>query len=174
MKNVFLIFATFVLSAISFADSKPPETVANLDLSKYLGVWYEIASFPAPHQDDCVATKATYSLRKDGDIEIANECRDKTLTGKLRSASGKAWVVDKATPAKLKVRFVWPFSSDYWVIEIGEKYECAVVSGPARKYLWILSRTRQLPKNVLDGILGRLKDNGFDLGRLNHTLQPES
>jgi apolipoprotein D and lipocalin family protein len=143
-----------------------------VDLSKYLGVWYEIASFPGPHQEGCVATKATYRLRSDGDIEVINECRDKNLSGKWRSAKGKAWVVDENTGSKLKVRFFWPLSADYWVIMLGEQYEFAVVSEPNRKYLWILCRSRQMSENTYAKITNFLRDNDFDLSRLNRTTQP--
>ncbi len=167
----FLLTALFLLLGRAQAN-EPLETVKHVDLAKYLGVWYEIASFPAPFQKDCAAAKATYTLRDDGDINVLNECRDKTLEGKPRTANGKAWVVDTETNAKLKVRFFWPFSGNYWVIDLGADYEFAVVSEPKRRYLWILSRKRQMPEEAYQGILNRLKERGFDLAPLNKTLQP--
>lgn len=171
--KIFLI-AIVIATACGFGSADPSElqTVPHVDLSRYLGVWYEIASFPGPHQQGCVASQATYSLRDDGDIKVLNECRDKTLSGEWRRAEGRAWVVDKANYAKLKVRFFWPFSGDYWVIDLGENYEFAVVSEPNRNYLWILSRTRQMPETTYNAILNRLKQKGFDLQRLNRTPQP--
>ncbi|HTY64334.1 MAG TPA: lipocalin family protein [Acidobacteriota bacterium] len=155
------------------ADTTPPlQTVPHVDLNRYLGTWYEIASFPQWFQKGCVATSATYTLRKDGDVDVLNQCRDKTLEGKARKANGKAWVVDPKSNAKLKVRFFWPFSGDYWIIDLGPTYEYAVVGHPKRNYLWILSRTRKMDSAVYDEILQRLKKQHYDITRLYKTLQP--
>ena len=150
----------------------PLETVSNINLDRYLGKWYEIASFPQWFQKGCVASSATYTLRPDGEIEVLNQCRKETLDGKLKTAKGKAWIVDRKTNAKLKVRFFWPFSGDYWIIDIGENYQYAVVGHPKRNYLWILSRTPQMDPAVYDGILERLRKQQYDLNRLRKTLQP--
>ena len=167
-----LILATVARTNALASDEKELETVSFVDLNKYLGKWYEIASYYQSFQKDCVATTATYSLDEDGDIDVINECRLKTLDGKLKKADGYAKVVDKKTNAKLKVTFFWPFFGKYWIIDLGRNYEYAVVGHPNRKYLWILSRTPKMDKAVYDGILDRLKEKSFDLTKLNLTLQP--
>jgi apolipoprotein D and lipocalin family protein len=155
------------------ADNVPLlQTTAHVDLNRYMGKWYEIASFPMRFQKGCVASAATYTLRKDGDVDVLNQCRDKTLDGKLRNAKGKAWVVDRQSNARLKVRFFWPFSGDYWIIDLGTNYEYAVVGHPKRNYLWILSRSPKMDQAVYEGIIERLKKQHYDVARLNKTLQP--
>ncbi len=155
------------------ADGLPPlQTVQSVDLNRYMGTWYEIASFPQRFQKGCVASMATYSLRDDGKVSVFNQCRNETLDGKLRSAKGTAWVVDKRTNAKLKVQFFWPFSGDYWIIDLGSNYEFAVVGHPKRTYLWILSRKPQMDSGTYEAILQRLKAQEYDLSRLKKTLQP--
>jgi len=166
-----LISAGALMAAIS-ADIPPLQTVPSVDLARYMGEWHEIASFPQRFQKGCVASKAAYVLRKDGDVDVLNQCRDKTLEGKVRTAKGKAWVVDSKSHAKLKVRFFWPFSGAYWIIDLGVNYEYAVVGHPNRNYLWILSRTPQMDPAVYDGILERLKKQHYDVSRLRKTLQP--
>jgi len=167
------IFASVSPLLAAAADAPPPlQTVSHVDVNRYMGKWYEIASFPQWFQKNCTAVSATYALRKDGDVDVLNECRDKTLDGKLRSAKGKAWIVDRAGNAKLKVRFFWPFSGDYWIIDLGSEYQYAVVGHPKRNYLWILSRSRQMDPVEYDKILERLKQQHYDVTRLNKTLQP--
>ncbi len=153
-------------------DLPPVQTVPRVDLKQYMGTWYEIASFPQRFQKGCVASMATYSLRKDGKVDVLNQCRNETLDGKLRTANGRAWIVDPHTNAKLKVRFFWPFSGDYWIIDLGPGYEYAVVGHPKRTYLWILSRKRQMDSQTYEGIMERLKSQHYDVGRLKKTLQP--
>jgi apolipoprotein D and lipocalin family protein len=154
------------------ASPAPLEVVSHVDLERYLGRWYEIASFPQRFQRGCVATRATYSRRDDGRIRVVNECRDRTLDGELRQAEGIAWVAeDDGSNARLKVQFFWPFRGDYWIIDLDPDYQYAVIGHPSREYLWILSRTPTLDPARYEEILGRIEAQGFDLERLNPTPQ---
>jgi len=152
---------------------KPLETVDFVDIDRYIGEWYEIARYEHRFQKGCVGSKATYTMRDDGKISVVNECFDKSSSGKLRSAKGKAWVVDKQSNAKLKVSFFWPFAGDYWVIDLGENYEYAVVGHPDRKYLWVLSRTPEMDENVYQAILDRLQKQEYDTSKLFRTDKKE-
>lgn len=175
LKNIFVSVGMLISMMTSpLTAAKPLETVSHVELDRYLGQWYEIARFDAPFQQGCVASKASYSLNQDGTIQVINECRDKTIDGKLRIAKGKAWVVDKVSNAKLKVQFFWPFKGDYWIIELGKDYEYSVVSEPKRKFLWILSRTPQMDSSVYDSIIAHLTHLEFDVSRLLKTPQPVS
>jgi apolipoprotein D and lipocalin family protein len=79
-------------------------------------------------------------------------------------------VVDKTTNAKLEVSFFRPFWGDYWIIDLGEKYEYAVVGHPGRDYLWILSRSTTMDPTVYAGILKRLEEQGYQTERLKKTI----
>jgi len=149
----------------------PLQTVAHVELSRYLGSWYEIASFPQRFQRGCTATTATYTLRADGDIDVLNRCRKGSIDGEEKAARGRARVVDRATNAKLEVSFFRPFWGDYWIIDLGADYEHAVVGHPGRDYLWILSRAPTMREATYEGILARLKAKGYDTSRLKRTLQ---
>lgn len=164
---------TLALALSACANAPPPPAVArNVDLERYLGTWYEIARYPNRFQKECVAVTAEYSLRDDGRIRVVNACRKGALDGPAKSIEGKAWIVDRATNAKLKVQFFWPFRGAYWIIDLGKDYEYAVVGHPNRKYLWILSRTPRMEPAVYDAVVGRLVKQGYDPGRLQRTLQP--
>lgn len=156
------------------AAARPLQTVPRVDLARYLGTWYEIATIPQRFQKGCTGVTATYTQRPDGDITVVNACRKDSLAGKFKSVTGKAWVVDKQTNAKLKVRFFWPFSGDYWVIDLDSTdYRYAVVGHPDRKYLWILSRTPQMPDSLYTGLVQRIVDvHGYDIAKLKRTPQP--
>lgn len=147
-------------------------TVDHVDLQHYLGTWYEIAAFPQRFQKGCTGSMASYTLRDGGEIEVLNRCRKGSLDGEEKVAKGRARVVDRATNAKLKVSFFRPFWGDYWIIDLGADYEYAVVGHPSRDYLWILSRTATMDSAVYDGIIMRLRAQGYEVERLNRTLQP--
>lgn len=149
----------------------PLQTVESVDLQRYLGTWYEIASFPQSFQRGCTGTTATYALKDDGEIEVLNRCRRGSLTGRETTATGRARVTDAATNARLEVSFFGPFWGDYWIVDVGQDYEYAVVGHPGRDYLWILSRTPALEDTVYAGVIERLVAQGYDTARLVRTVQ---
>ena len=156
--------------AQAFGAEKPLDVVTRVDLKRYSGQWFEIARYPNRFQKDCVSdATATYSLRKDGRIDVVNSCRRKD--GRLKTARGTAEVVDAKTNAKLKVTFFWPFSGDYWVIDLDPDYRYAVVGEPGRKYLWILSRAPRLDETEYQKILVKIRNAEYEPERLMKTAQ---
>ncbi len=147
-----------------------PQTVARVDLGRYVGTWYEIASFPQSFQRGCTATTATYTLRDDGQIDVVNRCRKGSPDGPEKVARGRARVVDPSSNAKLEVSFFRPFWGDYWIVDLGPDYEYAVVGHPGRDYLWILSRTPTMKSGVYDAIVQRLAVQGYETSRLVRTV----
>lgn len=167
---------TFILCLVLVgcsADHLPLDTVKHVDIQRYMGKWYEIASFPTWFQKDCTGTTAEYALRPDGSVSVLNKCFKVTLDGEQDQADGSAYVVDNQTNANLKVTFFWPFYGDYWIIELAEDYSYAVVGHPNREYLWILSRSPVMSQQTYEGLLQKIKKKGFDVSKLNKTLQPK-
>jgi apolipoprotein D and lipocalin family protein len=151
----------------------PLEVVSGVDIPRYMGTWYEIASFPHDFQKGCTGTTAHYTLRDDGQVDVVNRCFLDSLKGEEKEARGRARVVDTASNAKLEVSFFRPFWGDYWIIELDEEYAYAVIGHPGRDYLWILSRTPQMDEATFDAIVARLRDeHRYDVERLQTTLQP--
>ncbi len=152
----------------SYSQQAELQTVPYVNVNKYIGKWYEIASFPQRFQKGCNCTTADYSLNKDGSIKVENRCMK---DGKEKIATAKAKVKDKRTNAKLSVQFFWPFKGKYWIIDLADDYSYAVVGHPNRKYLWILSRSPQMSENTYKEIVARVQQKGFDITKLNKTSQ---
>ena len=171
------VIAALAGACVALACASPPpapDVAEDFDLQRYLGTWYEIASFPQRFQRGCVATQAEYARRDDGRIRVVNQCRDGAFDGEVRGIEGVAWVVDPdASAAKLEVQFFWPFAGDYWVLAVGDDYHWALVGTPSREYLWILSRTRSLGAEDVAKAKGIAAAQGFDLAQLQTTPQPE-
>jgi apolipoprotein D and lipocalin family protein len=152
-------------------------TVPRVDLKRYAGKWFEIARYANKFQDGCAGNvTATYTLKEAGKIEVLNECMKKD--GTTNQAKGDAKIVDKATNAKLEVRFAPSFLSfipqvwgDYWIIDLDDDYNYAAVGDPKRKYLWILSRQSEMDDATYQNILRRVEKLGFSPGKLNKTTQ---
>lgn len=153
------------------------KTVSALDVSRYMGTWYEIAKFPNRFQKKCAGdTNAEYRLNNDGMVRIINRCQ--LESGETIEAIGAARQMGGATSPKLEVRFApdWlaflPFVwGDYWVIDLDEHYRLVAVSEPKKEYLWILARTPQIDSNDYQKLLTRLQQKGFDLSKLEVTRQ---
>ena len=159
-----LLLLSAVFKSATASALEPLKTVPYVDISRYMGTWYEIGSFPQWFSRGCFNTWAEYTLRADGRVDVLNQCHKGSPTGRVKKAKGLARVVNTDTNAELKVSFFGPFEGDYWVIELGDNYEYAVVSEPGRGTLWILSRTTTMDPAVLDALLERLKTvHDFDL-----------
>lgn len=148
--------------------SNEPSTVSSVDVVRYCGTWYEIASYVPKEEKGCIKTKAEYTLNKEGYVDVRNSCRRK---GHEKSVRAKAYPVPDSGNAKLKVQFFRLFKGDYWVVDLAEDYSWAAVSTPTSRSLWILSRTPYMEESVYDEIIQRLKERGFDTARLVKTDQ---
>ncbi len=153
------------------------KTIATLDVPRYLGTWYEIAKFPNWFQKKCVGnTKAVYTAKSDGNLRVLNSC--KTASGETSEAEGAARQIGAKDSPRLEVRFAPEWLSflplvwgDYWVIDLDPQYQVAAVSDPKREYLWVLSRAPQLDSKVYEDLLQRLKQQQFDVRKLELTSQ---
>ncbi len=143
------------------------QTVSNLDLNRYLGKWYEVASIPAFFQKKCVSdTTAEYKVLDFGKIDVINSCTQKN--GKVQVANGIAVVKNKETNAELGVSFVPVlnhfgfFQGQYKVLKLGQNYEYSLVGTDNLKFGWILSRTPSLSVDTLAEIEEEIRRQGYD------------
>ena len=171
MKATLIILAVTTLIYISCryasAASGQPQllTATKVDLQKYMGKWHEISRLEHNFQKHCIGSHAEYTLRDDGEVEVINRCTDER-DGSPKEAKGRAWSIDPASNSRLKVSFFWPFRGDYWIIELGEKYDYSVVGSPDRKYLWILAREPVMDEVLYSTIVERLRKQGFPVDSL--------
>ena len=170
-------FSANAQSAATPATLPSVNTIATLDVPRYMGTWYEIAKFPNRFQAKCVAnTRAKYLTQTDGSVQVLNSCV--TADGSTIDALGLAKQVGNSTSPKLQVRFAPAWLSflpmvwgDYWVIDLDTDYQLAAVSDATREYLWVLSRAPQVNTKAYDALLDRLKAQHFDVKKLERTPQ---
>ncbi|XP_077214671.1 temperature-induced lipocalin [Tasmannia lanceolata] len=158
---------------------KEMDVVKGLDLQTYMGRWYEIASFPSRFQPkNGINTRATYTLKKDGTVNVLNETWN---DGKRGYIEGTAHKVDPLNnEAKLKVKFYFPpflpiilVVRDYWVLFIDKDYQYALIRQPSRTYLWILCRETHLDEEIYNQLLEKATEQGYDVKTLHKTTQTE-
>lgn len=176
-RAIYFLLASLLWPQISLAtadslqQARTLEAVPSVDLTKFVGLWHEIARFENKHQEGCKVSQATYT-QKEGYIEAVNSCT--MADGKVKKATGRLKTVEgDNSNAKLKVNFTPAFIrlfgvgwGDYWIIDLGANYEYAVVSGPKMERLWVLSREKSMSKELYDDIVTKLKSKGFDTSKL--------
>ena len=159
-----IIIAALTALLFSGCTTKPAvdlTPVKDVDLSRYLGSWYEIARFDHWFERDMTNTKANYETRKDGHIGVTNTGL-KNGTAKIATAIAKT----TATPGLLRVSFFRPFYGDYRILWLDSGYRHALVGGDDGDFLWILSREPKITDDMRETLLAEAKRRGYDTTRL--------
>jgi len=170
MKRIILMLSFCIIAMMNII-AQTIQTVPQVDLTRYAGKWYEIASYPQRFQKGCTCTTAEYTPTDKGFLVVENRCNKDSVNGKPSYIKGKVFADENSGNAKLKVQFLWPFKGKYWIIDLADDYSYAVVSHPNKKYLWILSRTPKMNDLSYNQITNRLVEKGFDLSKLLITKQ---
>jgi apolipoprotein D and lipocalin family protein len=176
-----MIVVPFLLLGGCFGGAGPvgniavPQPAKPIEISRYLGLWYEMARYEAPFQKGCDNVTADYTLRDDGKISVLNSC---VKDGETTTAKGRAKIVeggeDAAQNAKLKVSFFGPFYGDYWVLDRAApnadgQYDWSIVGEPSGRYLWMLTRDAQPDDDVRAAIKARVIALGYDWSLVRQT-----
>lgn len=149
-----------------------PQPAKPVDLTKYLGHWYEQFRYKAPFQNGMDEVKAEYSFNDDGTVKIIN--RGRKENGQWRVAIGKAKVVDEVANAKLKVSFFGPiYHGKYWILDHCNDYEWSIVGEPSGRYLWVLTREQRPGPELLQFLGQRVQELGYDWSLIRRTMQTD-
>lgn len=152
--------------------NEPLQTVAHVDVPRYMGDWYVIANIPYFAEKGCFDSIESYALRSDGDIDNWFTCRKGSFAAPLkRKVTALASIRNKQTNATWRVRFFGLISVQYWVLDLDPDYQWAVVGHPSRKYGWILARSKTLAPATYAAILHRLALQGYDTSRFEKVPQ---
>ena len=165
LKTVLLLIGVFTLSGcLGMPESVQP--ITGFELERYLGEWYEIARLDHSFEKGLSQVTAEYRLRDDGGLLVINRGFS-VSENEWKKAEGKAYFVNRNSEGYLKVSFFGPFYGSYVVFELErENYQYAFISGPSKKYLWLLSRTPIVGKEVIEKFIEMSKSRGFDTDSL--------
>ncbi len=179
MKNIGLFAFLFLSSCSAVENLGVPDNVTVIDgvnAEQYIGTWYEIARLDHSFERGLDNVTAHYEMNKDGSIKVSNKGYNRK-DGLWNAAEGKAYFleapnVDKTYIGKLKVSFFGPFYGAYNIIALDKvHYNYAMICGPNKKYLWILSRTPELTYPIKQHLMSQANKLGFDTDNLIHVNQ---
>lgn len=163
-----LIFLAVLLTGcVSSGGSMPSlQTVDSVDLDRYMGEWYIIAHIPYFAERGNVAAKAVYTARENSE-KMDDVYYYREEFGKpVEDMRGVAWVVDDTTNAVWKTRFFWPFTFDYYILDLTEDYSAVAVGHPSRDYAWIMAREARLDDEIYGRMLEVFARQGWDTSRI--------
>lgn len=163
--------ACATLSRPPVGNASVPQPAKSVDLDRYFGRWYELYRYDASFQKGCEAVTADYSAGKGDTIRVLNRCRKGAVDGPLKTAKGRAKVVDRETGAKLKVSFFGPFYGAYWVLDRADDYRWSIVGEPSGRYLWVLAREPNPSADVKTMLRKRVEALGYDWSLVRETRQ---
>jgi len=172
MKKIYLLILTFFFSGCS-GIPEGIEPVANFEVNRYLGKWYEIARLDHSFERGLSNITAEYSVREDDDLRVLNRGYN-IKKKKWQDAEGKAKFTGSSDIGSLKVSFFGPFYGGYNIIELDKQnYQYVMIAGNDRSYFWILSRTPELSPKILKMLIAKAKSLNFPVEKLiyvDHSL----
>lgn len=153
------VVAAIVLTGRS--DRPPLQAESSVDLDRYLGTWYVIANIPYFAEAGNVASRAVYRARDDGRIDDLYFYRE-DFDGEEQSMAGVAWIIDEASNARWNVRFFWPLTFDYVILDLDEDYRHVAVGHPSRNYGWVMAREPRIDADQYERLMAVFAANGYD------------
>ncbi|MEZ5447414.1 MAG: lipocalin family protein [Gammaproteobacteria bacterium] len=162
---------TVSLAACTSAPRAPMPTVSNVDLPRYMGDWYVIASIPTRFEVGAHNAVEHYRLDPDGTVFTRFTFRAGGFDGKLKSYDSRGYVVDRDTNAIWGIQFLWPFKADYRIVFLDSDYRHVVVAREKRDYAWIMARDPKVDEGVYAQMVERLADLGYDVTKLQPVPQ---
>lgn len=159
-----LITGMFALGACSSAPEL--ETVDHVDIPRFMGRWYVIASIPTFLEKDAYNAVETYELDDDGTIATTFTFRKGSFDGELKEFNPRGFVGDDPSNAIWGMRFIWPIKADYRIVHLAPDYSTTVIARNKRDFVWIMAREPQIPDAEYERLVDFVADIGYDPAKL--------
>jgi len=153
---------------------KPIETVDYVDLNRFMGDWYVIASIPTFIETDAYNAIESYRLDKDGTVATTFRFNKNSLDGPLKEYHPRGFIRDKQSNAIWGMQFIWPFKAEYRIIYLNDDYSVTVIGRTKRDYVWIMSREPAIPAEAYTRIINFLKVQGYDIDKIQKVPQKDN
>jgi apolipoprotein D and lipocalin family protein len=176
-KTLFMAGCVAMSSTGSYAnDLRPIKPVASIDLPRFMGRWYVIASIPTHFEKYAYNAVETYVLQPDGNVDTTFRFRNGAFDSPVKSIHSTGYVKGDTGNAVWGVQVFWPIKAQYIVAYLKDDYSLTIVARDARDYTWIMARTPTIPQADYDGLLSRAVDLGYPRAGIRKVPQawPES
>ena len=142
------------------------DTVDYVDLERFMGDWYVIASIPTFVEKGAHNAVESYELNDDGTIATTFRFRKGGFDGKLKEYHPKGFVRDDESNALWGMQFIWPFKGDYRIVYLDDDYTKTVIGRQKRDYVWIMARQPEIEPSVYESIVDFVGSIGYDTSKI--------
>lgn len=169
--NASLVLLLLLSVDCSSVSHPPLALVPNVDLPRFMGDWYVIANIPTFIEKGAHNAVETYRLAEDGSIPTTFTFRSEGFDGPEKHYHPRGFILDRESNAVWGMRFLWPFKADYRIVYLAPDYSQTVIGREARDYVWIMARTPEIPEGDYQRILTLLKEQHYDVSRIQKVPQ---
>ena len=148
----------------------PVPTVPSVDLPRYMGRWYIIASIPTSFEKGAHNSVESYELNPDGTISTLFTCRKDSFEGEIKTMKPKAVVRDAAN-ANWGLQFVWPLRVEHLIAYLSPDYSQTIIARTKRDYVWIMARTPAISDGDFETLAAKVAELGYDRSKLQRVPQ---
>jgi len=176
-KTKLVAMALFYIMIVGCQTIRPIHTVESVDLERFMGDWYVIASIPTFIEKDATNAVESYRLDTDGTIRTTFQFNKGRLDGPLKKYTPRGYVKDPVSNAVWGMQFIWPIKAEYRIIYLTDDYTQTVIGRTKRDYVWIMARRPSIPDDEYQHILDFLTDEGYlleDLKKVPHAANTEA
>lgn len=143
-----------------------PQPTQHIDIGQMMGRWYEVARLPNKTQKGCQAGTSDWA-RAAGGYAVVQVCRKGSATAAPTEWRAKARVVDPKTNNRIQMSFFGGvLKQEYWVLEHRPEQGWLILATPGGNGLWLMSQRPSLSAQVRAQALTRIRQLGYDVGRL--------
>ena len=159
-----LFAAAAVLTAGPALAVTPP--TQKVDISQMTGRWYEVARLPNKIQTGCQGGTSDWRKTSDG-YSVVQACHKGSLSAPITEWKAKAKVIDPSTNAKLQMTFFGGLvRQEYWVLDHRPDQGWLILGTPGGRAMWLMSQRPTLSAPAKAQAMARVKQLGYDVGRL--------
>ena len=160
------LLSGFALLSACNASLPPLETVDHVDLDRFMGDWYVIASIPTFVERGAHDAVESYRLEEDGTIATTFTFHQNAFDGPEKIYHPRGFVRNKKTNAEWGMQFIWPIKADFRITWLDEDYSKTVIGRNKRDHVWIMARTPQIPAADYQRMVEHIGSNGYDVSLL--------
>lgn len=168
-----LVIAVLALTSVNAfaADMAPIKPVADVNLQRFMGPWYVIASIPSALEKKAYNAVETYTLARNGHIDTVFHYRNSAFTSPLKTIKSTGYVTPNTQNAVWGVQIVWPIKAQYVIAYLDDNYSETIIARDKRDYVWIMARTPSIPRADYDAMVARVAAMGYKVGDIRRVPQ---
>jgi apolipoprotein D and lipocalin family protein len=164
---------TIILALLTGCQStmRPITTVDQVDLERFMGDWYVIASIPTWFERDAYNAVETYELEQDDTVQTTFTYRHGGFDKPLKTMTPTGFVRADSGNAVWGMQFIWPFKAEYRVVYLDPDYSRTIIGRSKRDYAWIMAREPSISDQAYDEMIEFLRGAGYDVSEVRRVPQ---